>query len=49
MDMEYDLLKHRGLQPSDDIPSMKLLYMYGKYKKEREAQPPPSGNVTRTF
>lgn len=34
--MEYDLLKYRGLQPNDSMPSMKLLYFYSKYRKDRE-------------
>ena len=34
--MEYDLLKYRGLQPDDAMPSLKLLYFYSKYKKDRE-------------
>jgi len=34
--MQYELLRHRGLQPNDELPSMSLLYFYSKYKKERE-------------
>jgi hypothetical protein len=48
--MEYDLLKYRGLQPDPNIDSMKLLYMYGKYKKDREdARPQGTPGVTKTF
>jgi hypothetical protein len=36
LDMQYDLLKHRGLQPVDDVSSMTLLYFYSKYRKDRE-------------
>lgn len=34
--MQYELLTHRGFQPSSNIPSMTLLFFYSKYKKERE-------------
>ena len=49
--MEYDLLKYRGLQPDPNMESMKLLYMYGKYKKDREDAKTAQSNpkVTRTF
>ena len=35
-DMQYALLRGRGLQPSDEHSSMSLLYMYSKYKKDLE-------------
>jgi hypothetical protein len=49
--MEYDLLKNRGLQPNQDLESMKLLYFYGKYKKEREAAnlANQNPNVTKAY
>lgn len=34
--MQYELLKYRGLQPNEDLPSMSLMYHYSKCKKERE-------------
>lgn len=34
--MQYDLLTHRGMQPDDSMPMKMLLYVYGKYRKERE-------------
>ena len=34
--MEYDLLKYRGFQADETTSSMKLLYFYSKYKKDRE-------------
>lgn len=44
-------MRHRGLQPDTDIESMKLLYFYGKYKKEREtaAQPAKNPKVTKAY
>lgn len=36
MEMEYALLKHRGLQPDPRMESMRLLYFYSKYRKDRE-------------
>ena len=51
--MEYDLLKYRGLQTYPDMESMKLLYLYGKYKKDREnarnQQTQNNSKVTRAF
>ena len=52
LDMEYDLLKYRGLQPDPNIESMKLLYHYSKYKKDREdsnAKANSNPNVTRMY
>lgn len=46
--MEYDLLKHRGFMADDHTPSMKLLYFYSKYRKDREnAKPQGNGKTIR--
>lgn len=34
--MQYELAQNRGILLSDSEPSMKLLYLYSKYRKERE-------------
>lgn len=34
--MEYDLLKHRNFQADDSTASMRLLYFYSRYRKDRE-------------
>ena len=48
--MEYELLRGRGLQPSENLSSMQLLYYYGKYKKEREtAASQPNSGVTKMY
>ena len=48
--MEYELLRSRGLQPSETLSSMQLLYYYGKYKKEREtASQQPNSGVTKMY
>lgn len=48
--MQYELLKYRGLQPDPCIDGMKLLYFYGKYKKEREdARNQKPANVTKAY
>jgi hypothetical protein len=34
--MQYELLTHRGMQPVQNMPLRTLLYVYSKYRKERE-------------
>lgn len=34
--MQYDLAKHRHLQPDMNMPSKTLLYFYSRYRKDRE-------------
>jgi hypothetical protein len=36
--MEYELLDNRGFIATQSTPSMKLLYFYSKYRKQREEQ-----------
>ena len=38
LDMQYELLTHRGQPVDDDLPSKSLLYFYSLYKKDRDAQ-----------
>lgn len=34
--MQYELLTHRGMQPDENMPMQLLLYVYSKYRKDRE-------------
>lgn len=36
LDMQSDLLAHRGMQPDNSMPMKTLLYLHGRYRKERE-------------
>ncbi len=45
LDMQYELVRDRGWYFSEDMPSMDLLYLYSKYKKDREAAKPKSNTV----
>jgi len=36
MEMQYELLHFRSLQPNDFMDSRTLLYAYSKYRKDRE-------------
>lgn len=38
MDIQYDLLTHRGQPIDQNIPLMTLLYAHSRYKKDREEQ-----------
>lgn len=44
-------MQYRNWQPDPEIESMKLLYFYGKYKKEREnaAQAAKNPRVTKMY
>ncbi len=39
LDMQYELMSDRGMQPVEDMPSMSLLYFYSRYRKDRQTKP----------
>lgn len=43
LDMQYELMSDRGMQPVEDMPSMSLLYFYSRYRKDRQAKPGKTG------
>ncbi len=54
LEMQYRLLKDRGMQPDGNMPSRTLLYFYSLNKKERDEQArldamKSQGKGSRTF
>ena len=41
--MQYELLKHRGLQPNENMPSMVLLYLFSSLQKDLQEKAEKKG------
>jgi hypothetical protein len=47
LDMQYELMSDRGMQPVEDMFSMSLLYFYSRYRKDRQNAKPNGGKTQK--